>query len=87
MAGWEKVTNPAWFGGDAGAAMQGFVQGALGKTTGLHPDVQMWYAAFLKGAVLPTRHVVQRHCRRRTTRWARAIVDSLLVSLHSSASL
>ncbi len=53
MAGWDKVMNPIWFGKDAGAAMQGFVQGALGKTEGLHPDVYMWYASFLKGAVLP----------------------------------
>src|SRR3989338_8315755 len=53
IAGWEKVTNPAWFGSGAGAAMQGFVQGALGKTAGLHPDVQMWYASFLQSAVLP----------------------------------
>ncbi len=53
MAGWEKVMNPAWFGSDAGAALNGFVQGALGKTVGAHPDVQMWYAAFLKSTVLP----------------------------------
>lgn len=53
MAGWVKAMNPAWFGGEAGAAMQGFVQGALTKTGGLHPDVQMWYASFLQGAVLP----------------------------------
>ena len=53
MAGWDKVMNPVWFGSNAGAAMNGFVQGALGKTVGVHPDVQMWYAAFLKGAVLP----------------------------------
>lgn len=53
MAGWEKVMNPAWFGSEAGAAVQGFVQGALGKTVGAHPDVQMWYASFLQNAVLP----------------------------------
>ena len=53
MAGWAKVMNPAWFGTDAGAAMQGFVQGALGKTEGLHPDVYLWYASFLKSAVFP----------------------------------
>ena len=52
MAGWDKVMNPAWFGNDAGAAIQGFVQGALGKTAGAHPDVQMWYASFLQSAVL-----------------------------------
>jgi len=53
MAGWDKVISPTWFGSHAGAAVQGFVHGALGKTTGAHPDVQMWYAAFLEHAVLP----------------------------------
>ena len=53
MAGWVKFTNPVWFGGDAGAALNGFVQGALSKTTGAHPDVYMWYASFLQDAVLP----------------------------------
>src|SRR3989344_5543927 len=31
----------------------GFTKGALTKTGGLHPDVSLWYAGFLKGAVLP----------------------------------
>jgi len=53
MAGWGKLASPAWFGGDAGAALQGFVQGALAKTTGAHPDVYMWYASFLQSTVLP----------------------------------
>lgn len=53
MAGWEKVANPAWFGTSAGAALNGFIQGALAKTGGAHPDVQGWYASFLQGAVLP----------------------------------
>ena len=53
IAGWDKFNNPAWFGTDAGAAMQGFVQNALGKTGGAHPDVQMWYASFLQNAVAP----------------------------------
>jgi thiosulfate dehydrogenase [quinone] large subunit len=52
-AGWEKVMNPAWFGANAGSAIQGFVQGALAKTGGVHPDVQWWYASFLQHAVLP----------------------------------
>ena len=52
-AGWGKAQNPVWFGKSAGAALQGFVQGALGKTGGAHPDVQGWYAAFLEHAVLP----------------------------------
>jgi thiosulfate dehydrogenase [quinone] large subunit len=49
----DKLMNPAWFGSHAGSALSGFVQGALAKTGGAHPDVQFWYAAFLKGAVLP----------------------------------
>lgn len=61
MAGWGKITNPAWFGSGAGAAMQGFIQGAIAKTACApsipvamcHPDVQMWYASFLQSVVLP----------------------------------
>lgn len=52
-AGLEKVANPAWFGSHAGAALAGFIQGALAKTGGAHPDVQMWYASFLQHAVTP----------------------------------
>jgi thiosulfate dehydrogenase [quinone] large subunit len=52
-AGYEKLLNPAWFGSQAGAALQGFIQGALTKTAGAHPDVQMWYASFLQHMVLP----------------------------------
>lgn len=52
-AGWGKLGNPAWTGTDAGAALSGFIQGALQKTTGAHPDVQGWYAAFLENIVLP----------------------------------
>ncbi|MES3004771.1 MAG: DoxX family membrane protein [Patescibacteria group bacterium] len=52
-AGYEKVTNTAWVGDNAGAAMTGFVKGALAKTGGEHPDVSMWYAWFLENAVVP----------------------------------
>lgn len=53
IAGYEKVINPVWVGPKAGVAITGFVNGALGKTVGEHPDVSMWYAWFLKHAVLP----------------------------------
>ncbi|HEY1348147.1 MAG TPA: DoxX family membrane protein [Ktedonobacteraceae bacterium] len=44
----------AWvFGSHDGAAIQGFVAGALAKTGGAHPSVQDWYAWFLQHAVLP----------------------------------
>ena len=51
-AGWEKFTSPAWTGGQAGTALRGFLQGALGKASAQHPDVQGWYAAFLNGFVM-----------------------------------
>ncbi len=52
-AGYEKIINPAWVGAGAGGALTGFINGALAKTTGAHPDVSMWYANFLKTIVLP----------------------------------
>ncbi|MCJ7825897.1 MAG: DoxX family membrane protein [Anaerolineales bacterium] len=53
IAGWSKIGNPAWTGDSAGAAVTGFVTGALEKTGGAHPDVQGWYAWFLRNLVLP----------------------------------
>src|SRR3990167_2628454 len=32
IAGWDKINNPAWVGDSAGAAITGFVKGALAKT-------------------------------------------------------
>jgi thiosulfate dehydrogenase [quinone] large subunit len=57
QAGWGKLNNPAWTGSKAGAALTGFINGALTKTTGEHPDVQAWYAWFLQHVVLPNAHV------------------------------
>jgi thiosulfate dehydrogenase (quinone) large subunit len=51
LAGWEKVTSPAW--GTSGKALSGFVAGALAKTSGANPSVQGWYAWFLQHMVLP----------------------------------
>ena len=52
-AGWGKFNNPAWIGDQAGAGMTGFVEKALTKTSGAHPDVQWWYAWFLQNFVQP----------------------------------
>jgi thiosulfate dehydrogenase [quinone] large subunit len=52
-SGWGKIQSPAWTGAQAGAAIAGFVNGALAKTGGDHPDVTGWYAAFLQNLVLP----------------------------------
>jgi thiosulfate dehydrogenase [quinone] large subunit len=56
-AGWEKLNNTAWFGSEAGKALTGFVQGALEKTSGAHPQVQGWYASFLSNVVQPHAQV------------------------------
>ena len=52
-AGWEKLHASIWSGLDAGGALSGFINGALSKTAGAHPDVQGWYAYFLQHIVLP----------------------------------
>ena len=52
-AGWAKIMNPVWVGPKAGMAVVGFVQGALSKTGGAHPDVPSWYAVWLKDVILP----------------------------------
>lgn len=51
-AGWGKIGAEAWTGENAGAAITGFVQGALQQTGGAHPNVQAWYAWFLENVVL-----------------------------------
>jgi len=52
-SGWGKLHNPAWTGSKAGSALSGFVNNALTKTSGAHPDVQSWYAWFLQHVVIP----------------------------------
>jgi thiosulfate dehydrogenase [quinone] large subunit len=56
-AGWGKIQNSSWVGAKAGTALTGFVNGALAKTAGSHPDVQVWYAWFLTHIVLPNARV------------------------------
>src|SRR5690606_14121906 len=52
MAGWHKIFDEAWTGSKAGAAVSGFVQGALAKAEE-GGDVSGWYASFLESIVLP----------------------------------
>lgn len=52
QAGYEKIMSPVWIGPKAGIALQGFLTGALKKSTGIHPDVSSWYVAFIQGFVL-----------------------------------
>ena len=53
QAGWTKIHSPLWVGNQAGGALTGFINGALGKVSGEHPDVQGWYGWFLSHIVLP----------------------------------
>ncbi len=53
IAGWDKLSNPVWIGDKAGVAVQGFLNGALQKTAGAHPDVSGWYGAFIQNVALP----------------------------------
>lgn len=55
-AGWHKVTADAWTGKNAGAAITGFVKGALAKAEE-GKDVTGWYASFLEHVVLPNAKV------------------------------
>ncbi|MCF7843367.1 DoxX family membrane protein [Candidatus Gracilibacteria bacterium] len=48
MAGWSKIWSPVWVGPQAGTALNGFLNGALSKTSGLHPEVTSWYAYFIE---------------------------------------
>lgn len=55
IAGWGKIVNPAgvWVGDKAGVAVSGFLNGALAKTAGEHPDVSAGYAWFINHVALP----------------------------------
>jgi thiosulfate dehydrogenase [quinone] large subunit len=66
-AGWDKLTGhsinittfgqktgaPWVFTSHTGAAISGFVKGALAQSSGAHPAVQGWYAGFLQTFVAP----------------------------------
>jgi thiosulfate dehydrogenase [quinone] large subunit len=53
LAGYEKIQNPLWVGQKAGTAIHGFLLNALVKSSGSHPDVQSWYAVFIKDFAIP----------------------------------
>jgi thiosulfate dehydrogenase [quinone] large subunit len=53
----QKVSSPWVFGAHDGAAIKGFVAGALAQVGGPHPAVQGWYASFLQNVVLPNASV------------------------------
>lgn len=52
MAAWDKLHSPVWTGSHAGVAVKGFLNAALAKSTGTHPDVSGWYASFINDFAL-----------------------------------
>lgn len=59
-SGIHKTFGPGstvWVGSKAGVAVTGFLQGALQKTGGEHPDVQSWYAWFVQNLALPNAKI------------------------------
>ncbi len=55
-AGLPKVfgdKSEAWVGDKAGAAVSGFLKGALARAEGDSPQVQAWYADFVREIALP----------------------------------
>lgn len=53
----QKVGTPWVFGAHDGAAIKGFVAGAIAQMGGTHPAVQSWYGWFLQTFVLPNATV------------------------------
>lgn len=52
-AGWEKATNSAWIGAQAGTGIRGFLSAAAAKSSGANPAVASWYATFINTVALP----------------------------------
>lgn len=52
-AGWEKLISGMWLGKNAGTIISGFLNGALTKTVGEHPDVSSWYAWLINHVFIP----------------------------------
>lgn len=57
-SGWGKLSSPAWIGENAGAAVTGFLSGALALAEGENPSVQSWYAWLIETAFLPNATIM-----------------------------
>lgn len=57
--GWEKIGDPGWTDAPAGAAVQGFLNGAIAKSTeGPHPEVPHWWHQTIESLFLPQAEAV-----------------------------
>src|SRR5688572_21192346 len=57
-SGWGKVQNPAWVGENAGSAISGYLNGALGRAIGESPSVSGWYAWLIENVFLPNATIM-----------------------------
>ncbi|HZP25745.1 MAG TPA: DoxX family membrane protein [Dehalococcoidia bacterium] len=58
-AGWEKIGDPGWTASPVGGAVDGFLRGAIAKsTTGDHPEVQSWFANLADRVFLPNSNIL-----------------------------
>ena len=58
-AGWEKVGDAGWTAAPAGAAVEGFLRGAIAKSTdGDHPEVQNWFADLAADVFIPNAEIL-----------------------------
>jgi len=53
QAGLHKLTDPNWFGANAGTSISGFFRGVLAKASAENPTVQGWYASFIENVAMP----------------------------------
>jgi thiosulfate dehydrogenase [quinone] large subunit len=49
----EKIGAAGWTADPTGSAVTGFLNGALAKTSGAHPEVQAWFATLTNHVFLP----------------------------------
>ena len=58
-AGWEKIGDAGWTASPTGGAVDGFLRGAIAKsTTGEHPEVQGWFANLADRVFLPNSDIL-----------------------------
>jgi thiosulfate dehydrogenase (quinone) large subunit len=59
-AGWEKIGDAGWTSAPQGAAVEGFLRGALDKasTEAAHPEVQQWFADAVDRFFLPNTELI-----------------------------
>lgn len=56
-AGWEKIGDAGWTASPVGGAVEGYLNGAIARSTGERPEVQGWFADLTRDVFLPNADV------------------------------